>query len=401
VLLGISILFFFVSTFLPSSNRITHGFAAYYTASRLVLEHRSGPIFYDDDAFRSEVEHLTNGQASDIYWANPPTASLMFLPLAFLSPVSARRMSMWLLLIFLTLAITVLARTFLRFSHQVNTFYVVTSVFLISTPLAKNFELGQVYILLLGLYGLALYALRSDVDWLAGLCLGLVLAFKAAGIPLLLLLAVRRRWRLIAWIFLSFMVAAIMSLPLIGISTWQIYAFQAVPSLLSDPVISVTAYQTLPGFVHHLFAYDPVWNPLPLVNSAGFAVVLNWLITFVFMIAAGVASWKASLEWLFCIGLILSLILVPVAEQHHYVLLFPAFLLAFSSPDLPCLLLLIAAALVALPLPFTSPAMSQGWLALLAYPRLYSAVILFSVLLYNHKIFPDHKAESINALYRA
>ena len=82
ILLAVSILIFVLDSVWPASSTITDGFAAYYAAARVVLEGRADPVLYDDNLFRLEVERDTLGQASDIYWANPPTTALMFLPIA-------------------------------------------------------------------------------------------------------------------------------------------------------------------------------------------------------------------------------------------------------------------------------------------------------------------------------
>ena len=395
IFLGISALIFLTATVLPASNKITVGFAAYYTASRLALEHRSGAIFYDDVLFRAEVERLTEGQASDIYWANPPTTAILFLPLALLSPASARRIWIWLSFLFLALAIESLGRLFFESHLQSPIFCVAASIFLLSEPLATNFEQGQVYVFLLFLYVLAIRAMRSNLDWPAGFCLGLVLAFKTSGLPILVLLAMQGRWRVIAWSMLFFAAVAVLSLPMVGISAWQVYLFHALPAFLSDPAIAVTAYQTIPGLIRHLFTYDSSWNPFPLMDAPNFATLLILLITFLFLLASGVASKECSLAWTFCVGLILSLILVPAAEQHHYVLSFPAFLLASSLLRLPRIPLAIAAALVVLPFSCTSISLSQGWWAWFAYPRLYGAVFLLAVLLLHNR-----RAESLGASSR-
>ena len=380
-LLAISTLVFIVNTALPSSSKITYGFAAYYTSSRLLMEHHNGSIFYDDIAFRAEVERTTNGQASDIYWANPPTTAIMFMPLVFLSPIEARHLWIGVSFLFLVIAIVLFGGVLYKAPFQAKPFYLVTSAFLFSMPLARNFNDGQAYVLLLAFYALALYALDSCNDWLAVFCLAAVLLLKTSGLPLLALLAIRGCWRLVGRVFVGFMVLSIISLPWVDTSTWQIYLLRAVPNFIADPVISVTAYQTVPGFIHHLFVYDLIWNPGPLKNWPNFADAASWLIILALVIIAGVRSKNASLEWTFCVGLLLSVILIPAAEQYHYVLLFPAFLFAFSSPQSPRVPLLIAATLVALPLMYTSVSLTQGWWSLFAYPRLYGGILLYILLL--------------------
>ena len=41
---------------------------------------------------------------------------------------------------------------------------------------------------------------------------------------------------------------------------------------------------------------------------------------------------------------------------------------------------LLAAALIVLPLPYKQPALSEGWLSLLAYPRVYGGWLVWALL---------------------
>jgi len=386
LLLAVSVTLFMIFTTWPASGRITHGFAAYYVSSRLLLEGRADQVLYDDALFRAEVERETSGQAGDIYWANPPTTALMFLPLAPFPPASARRLWTGLSLIALAGAIAVSARALSPAPLRTPAFYLTTSAFILSAPLASNLEFGQAYVLILALMCLALFALRRRLDWLVGMCLALAMALKASGIPLWALLALHGRWRPLAWSGLIFAAFILAALPLTGVALWQKFLFQVVPAFLQDPAVAATAYQTVPGFFRHLFAYDPIWNPAPPLNWPFAGVTIAALVSISLLAFAGWRARRASPQWTFCTGLLLSVILVPAAEQHHYVLLFPAFLLAVCDPSTPRWSLLLAAALIALPSTYVSTDLSHGWWSLLAYPRLYGAILLFIVLQLYHEI---------------
>jgi len=230
------------------------------------------------------------------------------------------------------------------------------------------------------------------------------LLFKASGVPLMILLLIRGRWRAIAGALISFVGLVLFSIPLIDIATWYIYLFNAIPNFLADPVIAVTAYQTIPGFIRHLFTFDSHWNPSPLADWPTFAMLLSLLIALTLLGITGIRSKHTTLKWVFSMGLLLSVILVPAAEQHHYILLFPAFLFAARSPLIPRVPLFIAAALIVLPLGYMTEALSSGWWALIAYPRLYGAIILFVLLHFYPKDsrpnIPD-EAPNIDAFHRA
>jgi hypothetical protein len=320
----------------------------------------------------------------------------MMMPLAALSMGTARTLWAGTSLIFLFLGITLFGFVIFRVPFETKAFYMTTALLLLSAPLAENFEYGQAYGTLLAFYAIALFALCSGLDWLAGCTLGLALALKASGLPLLMLFLLKGRWRLVGWALISFAALALFSIPLVGIDTWQIYLFEMIPRFLADPVIAVTAYQTIPGFLRHLFAYHEIWNPSPLANWPSFAKLFSLLITFTLVGAAGLASRRATLAWTFCVGLLLSVILVPAAVEHHFLLLFPAFLLAAHSPFVSKFPLYIAAGLIIVPLMYTAKQFSTGPWALMAYPRLYGALILLLLLHLHEKNSKPGSSEAAN-----
>ncbi len=90
-------------------------------------------------------------------------------------------------------------------------------------------------------------------------------------------------------------------------------------------------------------------------------------------------------------------LLVPnsiVAEGYHYVLTIPSVMTAVwwarqSRTSVTGLsVLAIAVGLLALPIPFKSPVLAHGWLALMAFPRVYGAYLLWVWLLWQLKARP-------------
>jgi hypothetical protein len=87
----------------------------------------------------------------------------------------------------------------------------------------------------------------------------------------------------------------------------------------------------------------------------------------------------------------LSIVLLPVAEEHHFViLLIPIFSLiddlrqhppAAGGLSLDYIWLGIALCLLVVPIRYDDLALSVGWWALLAYPRLYGAWLIWLVAL--------------------
>ena len=63
-----------------SAASTTHGFVAYYAASRLLSAGELGPRAYDDQWFGAYVQSVTQSAVREIFTPNPPTMALMGSP---------------------------------------------------------------------------------------------------------------------------------------------------------------------------------------------------------------------------------------------------------------------------------------------------------------------------------
>ena len=77
---------------LPAARATTHGFAAYYTAARLLLnEPETMAHIYDNDWFAAQIVDSGIHGVYDIFNIQPPTMGLMLLPLVPLPAGAAGR----------------------------------------------------------------------------------------------------------------------------------------------------------------------------------------------------------------------------------------------------------------------------------------------------------------------
>ncbi|MBT8379544.1 MAG: hypothetical protein KJN64_09950 [Ignavibacteria bacterium] len=65
-------------------------------------------------------------------------------------------------------------------------------------------------------------------------------------------------------------------MPWIGIDTWFTYS-EKFFSYVLHPSLSVTAYQTLNSFFHHVTNYNQQWNPEPIFNLPALGKILSLL----------------------------------------------------------------------------------------------------------------------------
>ena len=197
---------------------------------------------------------------------------------------------------------------------------------------------------------------------------------------------IKRRWREFAWGVGTVSAVVIGSLPLLGIDAWRNY-FDVATLLTSRSFLSVTAYQTQLSLIRHLFVYDPLVNPTPLFSLPAVGMLLPWVVFAVALGAsAALAYRRRHSDLIFAAFAALSLILSPVSLDYHYTIALLPIALLLSKLQRRMLsweglLLIVGALLIAADLPYRSPKLADGAWALLAYPKLYGALLLWGLAL--------------------
>ena len=371
-----------------AAGNIREGFPGYYTAARLVLEGRWNPRVYDDTWFARETLADTDGRIGEIYRPNPPVASLIVLPFAGFDVTTARRawLAVEVTLVIVAWLLFVAAIPSLRAPPLALGFL---ALVLAWAPLGTDVLMGQVYVPLLALHAGALLGLRAGRGRggvRAGIALGAAVATKLAAIPWLLALLVRGERRVVVVAIGTAAALAALTIGFAGPDGWSTFATTAWRDLTADrPSLAVTAYQSTAGLLRHLLAPDATWNPgavanLPLVARGLGLAVSAWVVLVTVLVARrGRPDLVAGLA---VSGGILAL---NVAQDYAYtLLLLPAAVALGRCTELTggrrgrTAWLAIAIALLAAPLPYRDPAFDAGWLALLAYPRVYGAWLLWA-----------------------
>jgi hypothetical protein len=380
---------------LPAARGGALGFAAYYTAAYLLAyaPQDMGRI-YDDAWFDAQIPRAGFTGVHDIFNVQPPTMSLMVFPLVGLPPAWARLVWTLLNLLWLIAGLILLARALdlpMRWGLWV------LPAGLLYVPASENIRVGQAYLLLFFLLCLIFWALTRPLTgwWNAGIAagaLGLMLVLKTAGAWLWPLLFLAGRWRTLACAAALAVGMALVSLPWIGLGTWATYV-TLLPELATTPKRLVTAYQTTTGLFGHLLIYDAHWNPSPVADYPLLARALT-LATLLLTLALS-ARWgrlnddrRAARALTLALFISLAVVSAPFAESYHYATALPALLVAGwwawrsrTQSDTPHWIawgvLVLAALLLGAPLPYKSSRLLAGWPALLAYPRVYGAYLLW------------------------
>lgn len=367
-------------TLWPARFSEAYGFPLYYTAGRLFVEGGWGPLAYDDQWFGDQVESFTRNGVREIYAPSPPMAPLLFAVFAKLDLARAREVWTWTNFLMLLIAFWLISNALIRFE---GTFWRVALLImaLLAAPVHEHFRLGQLYIFLLLFFSLGFWLVHRRYDLAAGITLAIPFAMKVSGVPLLFTLFARHQRRLSVSALSAAGIMGLCGFVIMGMPTWLAFLQSFAGRLTNYPAIAATAFQSTSGFLHHLFVQDQQWNPHPLWAQPWLATLLTWA-SFIAALASTMRRAPQSDPALaFAAGLTLSVVLLPLAEEYHYVLmLLPiGVMLAYSlhgpclPPDFWCLTAVVF--LIGCPLPYRAPHLSSGWIVLFAYPRLYGGWI--------------------------
>ena len=370
--------FYFIYFTIRNASVPSHGFASYYTASKLLIEGENVADFYNDDWFSSKVEDYVP-RVYEIYLVNMPTTALIFLPTANFDYETAK--IIWT--IFNMLLLTVVFGLIINKLKLEGIWLPLAFIILLAfQPLYANIAFGQVYIFIFFLFVLAWFAYESGNELLLGISIGLVLILKTAGIFLLILLVLKKKWKSLVCFFVCVLFLFSATLPIFGLDSWSAYLIKLL-EYSSSPTLSVTAYQTVHSFFHHFFVLDEQWNPAPLINLPYLGKSLTIIFSALILVITIIIAFKSKkLELIFGSFIIVGIILSPPSIDYHYMLmLIPIFILfdwLIKNPS-PFLWVVftIFFLLIAASIPYISPKITGGIWAVFAYPKLYGALGLW------------------------
>ena len=374
---------------------LTHGFASYYTSARMLADGSDMAQAYDTTYYFAKMQSYGFGSVKDL--SNLPTGSFILLPLAGLEPVTAKIVWNVLGIIFLFTSILLLFRTFdiQLYSIQGLCLILLTLLFY---PFYYNIAFGQAYSLLLLLASVSVYGFKKDNTLFIAIPIALIIILKGYGFyPLAALLFMKRPRVFFLTIGLTISIF-LLTLPMFGLSAWQIYYAKFYSVVAYGEHSSNVAYQTMGSLLGHFFSFNSTVNTNALLSIPKLYVYYFTQLAGLFILYLFSKKFNRDKYLIFFVmSFALNVIFSPAAEDYHSLFYLPIIILSgiilFKNISLRSPLIYvfaIAVLLLMLPLPFRQLQDSAFPLYILAYPRLYGALILSVMfLIYTQQKLPS------------
>ena len=249
LILGVVALLYLVllATKLPARAG-THDFSVFY-ASAVAVQEGLDPYTADLSTISQRLGVYIGPLVHSV---DTPTALFLFAPFARLSLPMAH--ATWLLLNAFALAAALILLLSPKYSGLDARFALaVGAIALLYAPITENFVFGQRQPLVLLLLVLVMRAMQRRQEAVAGLLLGLAIAYRAFPALIAGYFLMRREWRVLAFVGLGFVLTSALTVVGLGLGICENYPhgmFFAIRMFSSQP-----ANVSLNGFVTRLFAH--------------------------------------------------------------------------------------------------------------------------------------------------
>ncbi len=368
--------------------RVTHGFAAYYTYARMLLDGEDLTQVYDYEEFNKRIHEYGMENVRDMP-NNIPTNSVVMLPVAWMSPVAAKVSWTVISLIAFGASVALLFHLY-GISLRENLHLGILTLVFLWRPIYENVAFGQIYFVLLLLFSLAMYGLKRKNSFLSSAPMAAAVLFKGYGIVPLIWMTFRSYRKEVIFCLVFIILGGLLLLPRIGLVTWQKYYEAVIASLGGLPMHGHTAFQTVNSFITHLFLFDAEWLPAPVLSLPaavvrGLSYAAN-IVLIILVVTRSNGNTAGTLLLSFSAVIALGVVTAPLAEEYHYVLFLPLAiglsawtvkqLLRTWKIGILELVILTAIIIMALPLNYKFLNSAPQAFLLFAYPKLIAGIVL-------------------------
>lgn len=234
-------------------------FPNYYLAAQLAHQGYDTSQAYDWRWLQREKDHRAIDQRVIGLAPITPFSTLFVWPLTSLPPLQAKHV--WLILQLLLLIPIALALRSLT-GQPLRRIALMAAI---CFPLHRNLLYGQYYILLLGLMVAACWAYREERSGIAGALIGVATLTKIFPGVFLLYFLRKRDGRALASALVTIAGGLVVSVAAFGWPMHRAYLQTVLPWTLRGEALPpyLLSVASLSNLLHHLFLYEPQWNPHP------------------------------------------------------------------------------------------------------------------------------------------
>ena len=360
-------------------------FVTFYSAARAFEENRQP---YGLLELRAGVPSEYEGWVGR-YFYPPPFAAVVVRPLLALPFEVARRL--WVVietLAYLAAGVVLTHLVFARITPQ--TLFAVGVVMLPFAPTTLDLKLGSVSALLLLLVAVFMWERRRGHATRAALALAAAVVLKLTPAVVVAYLLVRGERALVARVLACIVVLVLAALPWTGVRAYSTYVDETLP-FLATANFSWFTNQSLDAFFWRMFVPNPdttPWIDSPATYRVCTLLALAMVLWALFRMARreSTLAQPTPANTGVVAALCASVLLARVSWEYMLLLALPAFtwmlgaLLRGACTLRVTLAVLVAYALCALPLPYSTDPWRAGPALLLETPRLYGMLLLFAAL---------------------
>jgi hypothetical protein len=363
-----------------SGSKYFSDFAGYYTSSKILASTDSAVYMYNDDFFVDKMHSFGIPDTTFIMYVNPPPVSFVMVPLVWLNAFAAKIIWNILNLVFVIIAFYLLLKLY---KIQINSLKApLVAVLLTCTiPFLRNLQRGQIYVLLLLFTILFFQGYLQKNSLLSSSSFALLFLLKYFGWMFFILFVIEKRWKELGFSVLFISSGLLITSFLFGIDIYKANV-EVILNAMHKKDFAFTGLPCMPALFGALFTFHPKWNLFPAADVSWLSTLLTGISISIMLIFSFIKTDKNSLERVNAV-LILSVLFTPLAADHHYILLIlPAVHFVFQRDLVPSERIKILTVIVVLFFllgcyPELKMNSLKGWGKLLAFPRLYAAIVMW------------------------
>lgn len=284
---------------------------------------------------KQRMLNITNDQTNPHPTTHPPAIALLFLPLTLLPIENAAVLWFVLEICFTLFGIFILYKYYWKHFGWLE--MLITALFMmIWYPFREEIILGQLMSLILLLLIAGWLSLRNERDVQGGIFIGAIIALKLILWPMIIFLALRRRWHAVGSAIITVIIANIAASLLIGFNRIIDYYLSTGP-MVSTFYRTVDRNRSLWTIGWRLFYgtgrdyFSNIQSP-PLFYSPDLASILSFILpASLLLLVLWSAIKSTNFDMSFSLLVVVSILISPIAWDFYFLLLLIPFAVIIRS----------------------------------------------------------------------